>query len=76
MLYKERWRGFGKIWIQIDEGIINGYSSKSKAYKCYNKRLHKIVESTNAKMDEASPQKENQKTNEHLEETSCKENEE
>lgn len=29
-----------------------GYSSKSKAYKCFNKRLHKIVESVNVKIHE------------------------
>ncbi|GLJ49751.1 hypothetical protein SUGI_1056020 [Cryptomeria japonica] len=35
-----------------DEGIFLGYSSKSKAYRCFNKRLQKIVESTNVKIDE------------------------
>lgn len=29
-----------------------GYSSKSKAYRCFNKRLHKIVESVNVKVHE------------------------
>lgn len=28
------------------------YSSKSKAYRCFNKRLHKIVESVNVKVHE------------------------
>jgi hypothetical protein len=37
--------------------------------------LHKIVESANV-MDEARPQKEKSQTNEHPEETSCKEEEE
>jgi len=28
---------------RADEGIFLGYSIKSKAYKCYNKRLRKIL---------------------------------
>ncbi|GLJ31039.1 hypothetical protein SUGI_0621090 [Cryptomeria japonica] len=35
-----------------DEGILLGYSTHSKAYKCYNKRLRKVVESVNVKVDE------------------------
>lgn len=30
-----------------DEGIFLGYCMNRKAYKCYNKRLNKIVVSTN-----------------------------
>lgn len=44
----------GKFEARGDEGIFLGYSSKSKAYSCYNKRLHKIVESSNVKIDEGS----------------------
>ena len=33
----------GKFDSRIDEGIFLGYSSTKKAYRCYNKRLHKIV---------------------------------
>ena len=29
-----------------------GYSTKSKAYRCYNLRLRKIIESANVKIDE------------------------
>ena len=36
-----------------DEGIILGYSSRSKGYKCYNKRLWKIVEIIDVVIDEA-----------------------
>ena len=36
----------------MDDGILLGYSSKSKAYKCYNLRLNKIVESINVKFDD------------------------
>jgi hypothetical protein len=35
-----------------DEGILLGYSSISKGYKCYNKIIHKIVESIDVKVDE------------------------
>ena len=34
------------------EGILLGYSTKSKGYKCYNKYLKKIVESNDVKMAE------------------------
>ena len=33
----------GKFDSRIDEGIFLGYSSTKKAYRCYNKRLHKIL---------------------------------
>jgi hypothetical protein len=39
---------------RFDEGILIGYSSKIKAYKCYNLRLNKIVESINVKVDETN----------------------
>ena len=42
----------GKFDSQVDEGIFVGYSSKRKAYKCYNVRLGKIVETINVKIDE------------------------
>ena len=37
---------------RTDDGIILGYSSIKKAYRCYNKRLHKIVESADVKVDD------------------------
>jgi hypothetical protein len=37
---------------RVDEGILVGYSSKIKAYKCYNLRLKQIVESLNVNVDE------------------------
>jgi hypothetical protein len=39
----------GKFDSRVDEGIFVGYSCKIKAYKCYNLRLNKIVESINVK---------------------------
>ena len=43
-----------------DEGILLGYSSTSRAYKCYNKRLQKIVECIDVVIDEspAAPKEE------------------
>ncbi|XP_059077862.1 autophagy-related protein 25-like [Cryptomeria japonica] len=36
----------------LDEAKLPGYSTHSKAYKCFNKRLNKIVEYVNVKFDE------------------------
>ena len=38
---------------RVDEGIFVGYSSRRKAYKCYNLRLGKVVEIINVKIDES-----------------------
>jgi hypothetical protein len=42
----------GKFDPRYDEGIFLGYSSNKKAYRCYNIRLLKIVESANVKIDD------------------------
>eukprot|EP00253_Pinus_taeda_P011421 PITA_11421 len=42
----------GKFEPRADEGILLDYSPHSKAYKCYNKRLGKIVESIYVVVDE------------------------
>jgi hypothetical protein len=41
-----------KFYSQFDEGILVGYSSKRKAYKCFNLRLNRIVECINVMIDE------------------------
>jgi hypothetical protein len=41
----------GKFDSRMDKGILVGYSSTRKAYKCYNLRLNKIVESINVMID-------------------------
>lgn len=48
----------GKFDSRVNEGIFLGYSIRSKAYKCYNKRLRKIVERIDVKIDEDLPEKE------------------
>jgi hypothetical protein len=36
----------------VDKSVLFGYSSTRKAYKCYNIRLNKVVESINVTVDE------------------------
>ena len=43
----------GKFEPRADEGIFIGYSSRSRAYKCYNKRLRKIIECIDVVIDES-----------------------
>ena len=42
----------GKFDSHVEKGILVGYSSTRKAYKCYNLRLNKVVESINVTIDE------------------------
>ena len=42
----------GKFDSRADKGILVGYSSTRKAYKCYNLILNKVVERINVKFDE------------------------
>ena len=48
----------GKFDSKTDEGRFLGYSSTKKAYRCYNKRLHKIEESAYVKVDDIKLRKE------------------
>ena len=40
---------------RADEGIFLGYATNSKGYRCYNKRLHKLVDCIDIKVDEELP---------------------
>ena len=40
--------------VKGEEGILLGYSTKSKAYKCLNTNTNKVMESVNVKIDEYS----------------------
>jgi hypothetical protein len=42
----------GNFDSHVDKGVIVGYSSTRKAYKCYNMRLNKVVERSNVTIDE------------------------
>ena len=44
-------QNLGKFDEKADEGIFLGYSTRSKAYRCYNKRLNKIVECIDVKLN-------------------------
>jgi hypothetical protein len=45
----------GKYDDRADEGIFLGCATNSKGYKCYNKRLHKLVDCIDIKVDEEIP---------------------
>ena len=60
--YIRREDKIGKFDSRVDEGILLGYSSKGKAYKCYNHRLNKIVESINVKIDDSPQEPRNTRT--------------
>jgi hypothetical protein len=41
---------------RVDKGVLVGYSSTRKEYKCYNVRFNKVVERINVTIDEMSRQ--------------------
>jgi hypothetical protein len=57
----------GKIDSRVDKGVLVGYSSTRKAYKCYNLRLNKVVERINATIDEIGRQELKEEENESME---------
>jgi transposase InsO family protein len=48
----------GKYDDRADEGIFLGYATNSKGYRFYNKRLHKMVDCIDIKVDEGIPARE------------------
>ena len=52
-ILKDR-KNVGKFDSRSDEGIFLGYSSTSKAYRVYNKRTMKVMETVNVVIDESS----------------------
>jgi hypothetical protein len=70
----------GKFDTRVDKGILVGYSSTRKSYKCYNLRLKKVVESINVTIDEIdrpeSKEEENKSMKQLFEEEDEKEEEE
>jgi hypothetical protein len=69
----------GKFDSRVDKGILVGYSSSRKAYKCFNLRLNKLVESINVTIDETGGCKikeENKDSLEQVSEEEVKEEEE
>jgi hypothetical protein len=57
----------GKFDSHVDKGVLVGYSSTRKAYKCYNLRLNKVVESINVTIDETGRQELKEEENESME---------
>jgi hypothetical protein len=57
----------GKFESHVDKGVLIGYSSTRKAYKCYNLRLNKVVESINVTIDEIGRQELKKEENESME---------
>jgi len=53
----------GKFESRTYEGIFLGYASGSSAYKWYTKRLCKLVDSSDVRVDESIPQKEKSQKN-------------
>jgi hypothetical protein len=56
----------GKFDSHVDKGILVGYSSTRKAYKCYNLRLNKVVESINVTIDEIGKPKSKEEENKSM----------
>jgi hypothetical protein len=57
----------GKFNSCVDKGLLVGYSSTRKEYKCYNLRLNKVVENINITIDETSRQELKEEENESME---------
>ena len=66
-------KNLGKFDSRCDEGIFLGYSIKSKAYKCFNKRTCTIFESINVRVDERIGTREIDQDFEYQEGESCQE---
>jgi hypothetical protein len=57
----------GKFDSHVDKGVLVGYSSTRKEYKCYNLRLNKVVERINVTIDETGRQELKEEENESME---------
>jgi hypothetical protein len=56
-----------KFESRVDKGILVGYSSTRKEYKCYNLRLNKVEESINVTIDETGRPKSKKEENNSME---------
>jgi hypothetical protein len=57
----------GKFDSCVDKGVLVGYSSTRKTYKCYNLRMKKVVESINVTIDETGGEELKEEENESME---------
>ena len=67
MLHQKRIWQNGKFEYHVDKGVLVGYSSTRKAYKCYNLRLEIFVESIIVTIDEIGGQESKEEENESVE---------
>jgi hypothetical protein len=57
----------GKFDSHVDKGVLVGYSSTWKSYKCYNLILNKFVERINVRFDETGRLESKEEENESME---------
>ena len=57
----------GKFDSRVDKGVLVGYSSTMKEYKCYNLRLNKVVDNINVTIDEIGGRELKEEENESME---------
>jgi hypothetical protein len=57
----------GKFDSRVDKGVLVGYSSTRKEYKCYNMRLNKLVERINVTIDQTGGRELKEEENESME---------
>jgi hypothetical protein len=57
----------GKFDSCVDKGVLVGYSSTRKAYKCYNLRLNKVVKRINVTIDETDRPESKEEENKSME---------
>jgi hypothetical protein len=57
----------GKFDSRVDKGVLVGYSSTRKAYKCYNMILNKVVERINVMINKTCIPESKEEENESLE---------
>jgi hypothetical protein len=58
----------GKFDSRVDEGIFLGYATNSKGYRCCNKRIHKLVDYIDVRIDEEDPIKDQRRISTKLDE--------
>jgi hypothetical protein len=64
---KREYGKMGKFDSRVDKGVLVGYSSTRKSYKCYNMRLNKVLERINVTIDEIGRPKSKEEENESME---------
>jgi hypothetical protein len=58
--------GMRKFDSRVEKGVLVGYSSTRKEYKCYNLRLNKVLKSINVTIDETGRPKSKEEENKSM----------